>query len=203
MCSGYDPTGGDDLSDDNPTALSGVSTMTDSSFCQGNASTAFDCDVTQANIPGANHIDNTSEIQDDIVTTGDIDDASDAPAEGELVAVGATTTQIQYVKPPAICKTLFDSGGLAVTDDIDSIYRWSAGIVIDDVWCDTDTGTTSIDVQDGSANLLANDCACDTGGETCGSLTNTAFTDGELVDLVINTTSSNRVTFCMEYHYDL
>ncbi len=62
VCSGYDPTGGDDLSNDNPTALSGVTTMTDGSYCQGNAATAFDCDVLQSAIAGADHIDAMSEI---------------------------------------------------------------------------------------------------------------------------------------------
>ena len=48
VCTGYDPTGGDDLSDDNPTALQNVTTITDGQFCQGNASSGFDCDVAGA-----------------------------------------------------------------------------------------------------------------------------------------------------------
>ncbi len=38
----------DDLSDDLPTALQAVTTMTDTQFCQGNASGGFDCDVAGA-----------------------------------------------------------------------------------------------------------------------------------------------------------
>jgi hypothetical protein len=103
------------------------------------------------------------------------------------------------------CKTLFDSGGLADTDDITSIHRFRNSITVQEVWCETDTGTATITLEDGSGNDLTTSCSCDNTGDTgntCTLTANDTFTDGELLDFLMVTAAGNRLTFCVEYDYN-
>ena len=85
----------DDLSDDNPTALNGVITMTDGSYCRGNASTAFDCDVPQASIPDIDHLDSMGEFAAGIKRGPDATDThlltTDVAAPGALTCLNMDT----------------------------------------------------------------------------------------------------------------
>jgi hypothetical protein len=104
-----------------------------------------------------------------------------------------------------VCKTLFDSAGLADTDDVSSIHRFRNAITVQEVWCETDTGTATITLEDGSGNDLTTSCTCDNTGDTgntCTLTANDSFTDGELLDLLMVTAAGNRLTFCVEYDYD-
>jgi hypothetical protein len=91
VCSGYDPTGGDDLSDDNPTALQNVTTINDGDYCQGNASSGFDCDVTT--IPDAD-VDNNITIDHSSAGTLDLDQTVAPTAEGRI-AWDATNDEME------------------------------------------------------------------------------------------------------------
>ncbi|MHC4336255.1 MAG: LamG-like jellyroll fold domain-containing protein [Planctomycetota bacterium] len=56
-----------------------------------------------------------------------------------------------------------------------------------EVWCETDTGTATITLEDGSGNDLTTSCSCDNTGDTGNTCTltgNIAYTDGELLDLL-------------------
>lgn len=81
VCSGYDPTGGDNLSDDNPTALQNVTTINDGDYCQGNASSGFECDVTT--IPDAD-VDNNITIDHSTAGTLTLDADDPTTNEGQL-----------------------------------------------------------------------------------------------------------------------
>jgi hypothetical protein len=164
--------------------------------------------VTAVNASAAPTCSNvvSAMVTDDTITTGDLDDGADTPVEGEHFLVGGTTTQVQYAPPQPICKTLFDSGNLADTDDVSSIYRWGSPAIITEAWCEIDAGTNvQIDLvtSDGADNIATN-CVCTTAGVSC-SLTDTTMIDGEIIDLVIDSISGtvNRFTFCMEHRYDL
>jgi hypothetical protein len=69
---------------------------------------------------------------------------------------------------------------------------------VQEVWCETDTGTAT-------GNDLTTSCTCDNTGDTgntCTLTANDSFTDGELLDLLMVTAAGNRLTFCVEYDYD-
>jgi hypothetical protein len=107
--------------------------------------------------------------------------------------------------PENFCKTLFDSGGLADTDDVSSLHRFKGASTVTEVWCETDTGTATITLEDGSGNDLTTSCSCDNTGDTGNTCTltgNIAYTDGELLDLLMVTAAGNRLTFCVEYDLD-
>ena len=201
----------DDLSDDDITALQGVTTVTDGSFCQGGAADAMDCDVAtidesdlDANVVLDNGDNTYSTGTQDFSSATAVTFAADEILATEIENDPAISGVNIDSFPENFCKTLFDSGGLADTDDISSIFRFKGAATVTEVWCETDTGTASIDLLDGSSNLLADDCSCDNSGDsanTC-SLTTVAFTDGELMDFVMNTAAGNRLTFCVEYDLD-
>lgn len=93
------------------------------------------------------------------------------------------------------------------TDSIQSLWRAPAAITITEVWCETDTGTVSADLQidDGSpADIMGADLVCDTSGETDSSSLTGSMADGDRLDLAITSVASSptRLTFCAEYTYN-
>lgn len=132
VCTGYDPTGGDDLSDDNPTALQNVNTITDGSYCQGAASSGFDCDVLQQNIPGANHIDALSELGA-MTCTGD-----------QYIARNTGNTAWECVNESAGGGTTIQVDGAGGESTMNIVSAGSSGI---DVNLDTVPSPDEIDIN--------------------------------------------------------
>lgn len=117
----------DDLSDDNPTALQNVSTINDGDYCQGNASSGFECDVTtipDADLPSelayedeANTFASagSQEFQDPIVLTNE--EVRLADAEGDYIGFGTTSRSANYSVTWALtddCSGLGNNGKLTI-----------------------------------------------------------------------------------------
>jgi hypothetical protein len=123
---------------------------------------------------------------------------SSNPTGGVVVYSDGDVRDLKEADP--VCKTLFDSGGLTDTDDISSLHRFRNSITVQEVWCETDTGTATITLEDGSGNDLTTSCSCDNSGDTgntCTLTANDTFTDGELLDFLMVTAAGNRLTFCV------
>lgn len=140
-----------------------------------------------------------------------------ATGDAEVILPAGSISATEIVTAPAISgaaidsfpenftKTLFDSGGLADTDDVSSLHRFKAASTVTEVWCETDTGTATITLEDGSGNDLTTSCTCDNTGDTgntCTLTANVAFTAGELLDLLMVTAAGNRLSFDVRYDLD-
>lgn len=126
-----------------------------------------------------------------VVTLG-----GDAVSNLEL---GATFTDCSVMYAP--------SAGVLATDDIQSVYRAPAALTITEVWCETDVGTVTMDVQidDGTpADVMGVDLVCDTTGEADSTSLTGGMADGDRLDWLIASvaTAPKRVTVCIEYDFD-
>ena len=90
---------------------------------------------------------------------------------------------------------------------INSIWRASAALTIAEVWCETDTGTVTMDVQidDGTpADVMGDDLVC----AATAVLDDTGLTggmaEGDTLDFAIASVATNpeRLTLCIEYSFD-
>lgn len=153
----------DDLSDDLITALSGVTTVTDGSYCQGGAGSSMDCDVTQANIPAADHIDAIGEIDAAIkMDDTDTDLATTsvaAPAGNECVEMDSSGS---LVLAGDTCANLGPGGSTAIDDLADAGAGDDAVGLTEQgqVWT-WDTATTAA-AFDGLTLRLLHDATTDT-----------------------------------------
>jgi hypothetical protein len=148
----------------------------------------------------------TGEILDDTVTTTDLNDSTDTPSEGQLVAVGQTTTEVRYVKPPPVTKTLFDSTGIAATDDVPDIHIWAEAVEVTDVRCISTGGTSlTLTLEDDAGNDLVTSCVCTTSLVDCTLAAGVTFTALERLDWTTVSISGvpTSVTAFIEYKYDL
>lgn len=101
------------------------------------------------------------------------------------------------------------SSAIQTTDDITSILRnmYSGTITINDVWCETDTGSVNIQLQkdDGSAtDMLSANLACSTSGAnttTFVSGENTLATSDRLDFLVVSIASGTPTKVSLIYKY--
>jgi hypothetical protein len=145
-------------------------------------------------------------VTDDTLTTADLNDSTDTPLEGQLLAVGQTTTEMRYVKPPPVTKTLFDSGGLAATDDVPDIHIWAEAVEVTDVRCISTGGTSiTITLEDDTGNDLVTSCVCTTSLVDCTLAAGVTFTALERLDWVTESISATptSATVFIEYKYDL
>lgn len=102
-----------------------------------------------------------------------------------------------------------DNGAVLVDgDDQPTVYRFSAASTITAVWCESDGGTPSINLQrdDGSAaNLLSANLSCSTAG-AAGTIDTIEdnFAAGNILDFVMVTAggTAKRVTVSVEYTVD-
>ncbi len=155
--------------------------------------------------------DRTLTFPDDEVASGDV-----------LFGTGAGT--FGYDATPAIdcvdCTNVLDGNTLShcdvlyapsaevqATDDVQTVFRAPAALTITEVFCETDTGTVTMDVQidDGSpADVMGTDLVCDTSGETDSASLTGGMADGDRLDWAITSvaTSPTRVTVCIEYDFD-
>ena len=114
------------------------------------------------------------------------------------------------------CETLYaPTAQIQLTDDIDSIWRAPAAVTLTNVWCESPTGTATIDLQrdDGSAadiHTAALTCAS-TPVDACASGCTTTLVDaednladGDRIDLEVTGVAGNPTTLnvCWEYQYD-
>lgn len=152
---------------------------------------------------GSASITATAAAADSITTTA-LDDAADTPAEGELLVVGQTTTQVQYIQLD-FSKTMFDTGNLTATDDVRPVHIWGSAAIVTDVDCITAGGTSAtITLEDGAGTDLVTGCVCATTLTNC-SLGTATFTADEELDIDITAVSGSvtTLTFSVQYRYDL
>jgi hypothetical protein len=145
-------------------------------------------------------------VTDDTLTTADLNDSTDTPLEGQLLAVGQTTTEVRYVKPPPVTKTLFDSGGLAATDDVPDIHIWAEAVEVTDVRCISTGGTSiTITLEDDAGNDLVTSCVCTTSLVDCTLAAGVTFNALERLDWTTESISATptSATAFIEYKYDL
>lgn len=104
--------------------------------------------------------------------------------------------------------------GILDTYDVESIWRAPQSVSISEVWCQTDKGvvTANLQIDSGSlTNVAASSLACDNtaAGVTASGLTKT-MSNGNTLDLVIdsvtislpaNADTPERLTVCFEYNY--
>jgi hypothetical protein len=148
----------------------------------------------------------TGEITDDTLTTGDLADDVDTPSEGQLIAVAETTTEMRYVKPPSITKTIFNPDGLDTADDVPDIHIWAEAVVVTDVRC-ISTGATSLTVtlEDDTGTDLVTGCVATTSLVDCTLAGGTTFSALERMDwdtTAVNGSPTSASCF-IEYKYDL
>jgi hypothetical protein len=212
----------DDLSDDLITALSGVTTVTDGSYCQGGATSTMDCDVTQANIPGTNHIDATTEIAASMITeahmaTEDFGDwscagaADDCTLDAAVVDAAAADPVLdtRVVTISILDPTTANDDRTAFVCDGDN------GCTITKVWCSTDTLTVSINFEErtetgpnsAGTDVLSSALVCDSGSQSsCASgcdvntITNGPIDRYDPIRLMVDAAgAANEVNIHVEY----
>lgn len=96
------------------------------------------------------------------------------------------------------------TAGILDTDDIATLWRAPQAITITELWCETDTGTVTADLQidDGSpADIMGTDLVCDSSSEVDNTGLTGSMADGDRLDLLITSVASSpkRLTFCAEY----
>jgi hypothetical protein len=99
------------------------------------------------------------------------------------------------------------SAEITTDDSLQSIWRAPAALTITEVWCETDTGTVTMDLQidDGDpADVMGTDLVCDTDAESDSVGLTGGMADGDRLDWLIDSVASNptRLTVCIEYSYD-
>lgn len=136
------------------------------------------------------------------------------PDSGLTSSVTHTVTAAGKLPANAIAETIAEcfpvyspTSGIAGTDDITSLWRAPAAITISEVWCETDTGTATADLQidDGTpADIMGTDLTCDASGEVDNTSLTGGMADGDRLDLAITSVASSptRLTFCVEYTYN-
>jgi hypothetical protein len=106
-----------------------------------------------------------------------------------------------------------DGSALVDTNDQPSIFynHWGQGITISEVWCETDTGTSTINIQrdDGSpANILSSNLVCSTTGASASTFSGTEhqIASTQRIDLVMVTAATSgtphRVMVSIKYTLD-
>lgn len=117
------------------------------------------------------------------------DRATDCSGNGQWEKIQDTTEKGIYIEDPT-------------TESLNNIFWFMEDITITYVWCKTDTGTASINIEDGSDNnILTAELVCDAGGQTsCSSGCDVNTINGsydnitsktEDVDLDISATASS------------
>lgn len=108
---------------------------------------------------------------------------------------GAAHAQMEckYIQSPG-------SGG----ETLASVWMAPVALVISKVWCETDTGTSTLDIQidDGSpADVMGTDLVCDISAELDTSGLSGTMADGDRIDIVITSSASTpgRVTVCWKW----
>jgi hypothetical protein len=97
---------------------------------------------------------------------------------------------------------------IQATDDIQSVWRAAAALTITEVFCETDTGTVTMDIQVDSGSTLdvmGTDLVCDVSpGENDSTSLTGSMADGDRLDFLIFAVASNpkRLTLCIEYDFD-
>lgn len=103
------------------------------------------------------------------------------------------------------CSTLYVPGStIADTYDVTSVWEAFQAVTITRVWCETDTGTVTMDVQidDGTpADVMGTDLTCDATGEVDTTSLTGSMADGDRLDWAITSVASSpvRLTVCVEY----
>lgn len=95
---------------------------------------------------------------------------------------------------------------VADTDDVQSVWRPGHEVLIRKVWCETDTGTVTMDIQidDGTpADVMGVDLVCDSNGEEDTTIDTAAglMSTTDTLDFAITSVASapGRLTLCVEY----
>lgn len=188
-----------------------VVTFDDEEFCSAETTgNQIDCDTPSIGtgsvvLADSPTITTAVTLPGDSVDTGELDDASDSPVEGEVLAVSSTTTQVNYVAPPPIVKTLFDSTNLVATDDIPDIHIFELATIVTDVDCISTGGTSlTLTLEDDAGNDLVTACVCATTLTNC-SLVNATFSADERMDWTTVSVdgSTTSATARIEWRYDL
>ena len=124
-------------------------------------------------------------------------------SDGVVASADLATANKTFVQPVV----LFDSTGLLDADDIPSVFRPGRAITITEVWCETDAGTPSVNLQrdDGTpADVLSSNLTCTTGGATgtiAGAEDNVAAT--ERIDFVmVSASTAKRISLMIKYTVD-
>ncbi len=109
-----------------------------------------------------------------------------------------TLEQFQECPGPLLIPT-----GITTDDDIVGLARARTTTTIDSIWCRTDTGTATINLQrdDGTpANIATSNIVCSTGGESTTTLeaAEDELAAGELINLSITAVSGppTALVFC-------
>lgn len=132
----------------------------------------------------------------------------------EDAAIGATQLAPNAAGNDELAATLTEcfplysqSGTIADTDDITSLWRAPYAVTVTEVWCETDTGTVTADMQidDGTpADIMGTDLVCDATSEVDSTSLSGAMASGDRLDLSITSVASSpkRATFCVQYNYN-
>lgn len=145
---------------------------------------------------------------------GDFDNNTTDPVRIVYPSNDATVTYTAYVilddesSKQSECWTLYaPTDTIADTNDLQSMWRAPRAATIVEVWCETDTGTVTADLQidDGTpADVMGTDLVCDSTGESDSTSLTGSMADGDRLDLAITSvaTSPTRLTFCAEYRWN-
>jgi hypothetical protein len=106
------------------------------------------------------------------------------------------------------CNVLYaPSAEVQDTDDVHTVFRAPAALTITEVFCETDVGTVTMDVQidDGTpADVMGSDLVCDVTGETDNTGLTGGMAAGDRLDWAITSvaTAPKRVSVCIVYDFD-
>jgi hypothetical protein len=117
----------------------------------------------------------------------------------------AGTPDVIDAAPVRVCKTLFDTGNLAATDDVPDLWSYNAASTVVDIDAISSGGTSiTITIEDDAGNDLVTSCVATTSWTDCGTVSNAAMTADERLDWTTVSVSGNvtSATVCVDHQID-
>ncbi len=181
---------------------------TDDSVTMTNAATFSVEDLTCVDCIGASDIaDNEVNSEHYAAGSVDLEHMASASVDSDNI-VDNTVSNVDIAATFEECMVLYaPSAEVQATDDVQTVWRASAALTLTEVFCETDTGTVTMDLQidDGTpADVMGADLVCDATGESDSAGLTGGMADGDRLDFLITSVATNptRLTVCVEYTYD-
>jgi hypothetical protein len=167
-------------------------------------------DTDPQNIVGGLTADRTCLIEDDGTPLDSCVTINSTTAFSECYTMFVPVPHAPSVAPNYAGST---SLGILDTYDVQSIWRAPQAVTITEMWCQTDKGEISMDLQIDSgtlANVAGVDLNCDSTGVADNSSLNGSMSAGNTLDIAISSVAivqadrsdtPERLTVCFEYNY--
>lgn len=134
---------------------------------------------------------NGGEIADGSITADDL--AADSVAASEIAAGAVGDAELEITASDCF-NVWAPTAEVQATDDIKTVFRAPVALTITEVYCETTTGTVTMDVQidDGTpADVMGSDLACDSSGETDNTSLTGSMAAGDRLDFAITSVATN------------